>query len=506
VEAPVNIERPGRDIGFVALIASVLAVPWLVTRFPIGQDLPAHVETAWQLAALWHGDDGVTSTYLAHAPPWPNSLPTVVLGLLQGLTGGAVDGLRAASVMTGLGIVAWPVSLALLLRALGRPPLLALLALPTSYDLSVAFGFLHFVVGKPLWALALATVAHAARTAQRRAVIAVVVVQVLLFHTHLLLWLSSLPLGGLVVLLGGTGLRARLVAVAGVVVGALPGLWWLLQRPRLTSSEPLPVRTFDVAWSLLWDHLGELAPGDGDVVGWVVAGVVAVVVVVASRVGRAPPRQWRDDRRAVLVLAVVGLATLGFALWGPIRTPEASIVAERFTAPGVALLVLLLPVVDDRLWPRLALLLGGVGIALSLMLPTLWRFADFEREAMGDFDALVDAVPVGAKVATVFERPLTRHGHHNVLWHWPKLVARRHAVTDDSFAWRDTCVVGLAPGARPLRPPRRPGAPITATSLRGFDHLLVQGHDRQVEAALRRGDLVVVHATGVWRLLRVVER
>ena len=502
-----NDERVWRDVGLVALIASVLAVPWLFARFPIGQDLPAHAETAWQLASLWRGDATVTSTYVAHGPPWPNSLPTVVLGLIQWLGSGAVDGLLAAKVMTGLGIAAWPASLAVVLRVLGRPPLLALLALPTAYDLSVAFGFLHFVVGKPLWALALATSLHAARTAQRRAVIATVVVQALLFHAHLLLWVSSLPLTALAVVVGGFGLRARVLAVAGLVVGAVPGLAWLATRRAPAGAAT--TRPLQDALARLWDHLGELAPGYSDVVGWVVAGVVALVVaLLAGPVGahdRGPGTTWRNDRRARMVLGLVGLATLAFAVLGPIRTPEASIVAERFTAPGVALLALLLPA-DDRPGPRLAMLLGGVAIAVSLMLPTLWRFNYFEREAMGDFDALVDAVPPGAKVATIFERPLTRHGHHNVLWHWPKLVARRGAVTDDSFAWRDTCVVGLAPGARPLRPPRRPGTALTASSLRGFDHVLMQGRDRQVEAALARGDLFIVHATGVWRLLRVVER
>lgn len=486
-----------RDVGLVALIACVLAVPWLVVRFPIGQDLPAHVETAWQLAALWRGDATVTSMYVAHAPPWPNSLPTFLLGFVEWIGGGAVDGLLAAKVMTGVAIVAWPVSLAVLLRVLGRPPLLALLALPTAYDLSVAFGFLHFVVGKPLWVLSLASAARAAQTVSRRTLAAVVVVQALLFHTHLLLWASSLPLAGLVLLASGAGVGARVRAAVAVIVGAIPGLVWLAVRtapPGASTTRPLPE-----ALARVWDHLGELAPGHGDVVGWAVAAVVAVVVVAAS---------WGADasaRRERLLLGVCGLATLGFAVLGPIRTPEASIVAERFTAPGVALLVLTLPVVDVRLWPRLGLLAGGVVIALALMLPTLSRFSAFEQEAMGDFDGLVDAVPEGARVATLFERPLTRHGHHNVLWHWPKLVARRHAVTDDSFAWRDTCVVGLAPGARPVRPPRRPGTALTAATLRGFDHVLVQGRDRQVEAALQRGDLVVVRATGVWRLLRVVE-
>jgi hypothetical protein len=151
---------------------------------------------------------------------------------------------------------------------------------------------------------------------------------------------------------------------------------------------------------------------------------------------------------------------------------------------------------------RLVVVVGGIVIAMALVVPTAQRFVSFQQ-AMGDFDALVDAVPEGAHVATLFSDPRTEHGHTNVLWHWPKLVARRRAVTDDSFAWRDTCVVSLAPGAAPVRPPRRRGDAITAASLRGFDHLLVQGEDRHVEAAVARGDVIVAFHTGVWRLLRV---
>jgi hypothetical protein len=41
-----------RALWLVAGISSLLELPWLVVHFRVGQDLPAHVETAWQLAAL----------------------------------------------------------------------------------------------------------------------------------------------------------------------------------------------------------------------------------------------------------------------------------------------------------------------------------------------------------------------------------------------------------------------------------------------------------------------
>jgi len=43
----------------------------------------------------------VSRTFLAHAPPWPNSVPTMLLALVQWLFGGAVDGLLAAATAIG---------------------------------------------------------------------------------------------------------------------------------------------------------------------------------------------------------------------------------------------------------------------------------------------------------------------------------------------------------------------------------------------------------------------
>ena len=495
-----------RALWLVAGISSLLGLPWLVVRFPVGQDLPAHVETAWQLAALWRGDPLVGESLVAHAPPWPNSWPTAVLAAIEWASSGSIDGLDAARVMMAVGVACWPVSLAVLLHTLGRSPLLALVALPTAYDLAVSYGFLHFVVGKPLWALGLAAVVAALEQPSRLRVGLVALAVVVLFHSHLLLWASFLPLAGLVTLVVFAHRRATGAVVGALGVSCLPGLWWMTSRPPSTGR--FVTRSIDDALARLWENLGDLAPGRADALGYV--STIVLVVVLAGVSGAARRRDETssaaiDGRRRRFLLAILGSATSLFSLVGPIRTPQASIVAERFTSMGGALLLLWIvsevATIDVRA-RRFVVVVGGIVIAMVLVVPTTQRFVSFQQ-AMGDFDALVDAVPEGAHIATLFSDPRTEHGHTNVLWHWPKLVARRRAVTDDSFAWRDTCVVSLAPGATPLRPPRRRGDAITAASLRGFDHLLVQGEDRHVEAALARGDVIVAFHTGVWRLLRV---
>lgn len=484
---------PWVDVVIVAVVAAILAVPFVVVRFPIGQDLPAHVETAAQIAALWRGDVDVSARFVLHEAPWPNSLPTVLLALLLQV----MDGLTAGKLLMALGVIAWPASLALLAARLDRAPLVALIALPTAYDLSFGYGFLHFVVGKPLWIFTLVAGLSAARHPRAATLLSLVVVEAVLFHTHLLLWLSSLPLLTLVILLMGRDVVARALAAAAVVVGALPGLLWLSAQPA-RSGQP-EARLLGDALADLWLHLGDLAPGHGEVVGWVVAAVVAVVAVVLSR------RELRFPAGALL-LTLLGGSTFVFSLVGPIKTPEASVVAERFSAPGVALLLLLIPVAALERRRRLALIAGGVAVAVSLALPMTLRWRAFNATEMGDFDAVVAAVPEGAAVATLFEQSVSPWSNWNARWHWPKLVALRGATTDDSFAWRDTCVVGLAPGQGPVRPPRRAGQPVTAPSLAGFDHLLLQGHSRLVDAALRRGALELVGETGMWRLFRVRAR
>ncbi len=515
-----------RDFGVVAIVSGIIAIPLWVARFPLGQDLPAHVETAAQIVSLWRGGGDISAHYQLHAWPWPNSAPTVALAALMLW----LDGLVAAKLLLSMALWAWPLSLAAFLQRTGRSPLLALVLLPTTYDLSFAYGFFHFELGKPLWLLCIVLAVDVGRVPTRRRSITLALSLVALFSTHLLLFVSALPLCSLAVagasFLKGSP-RPRLRDGSGVVavlVASIPFFWWRAATGHSTQRDKDVALPIADAIAQLWDNLGNLSNASADAYAWVIAGVVVVVVGVAAGLDRASG-QHRASRPtpladasgnvgtagrmsaagSIVVPWLVGLSVMGFALLGPIKTATASVVAERFSAPGVALLCCaLLPRGALSTAARGFIVVAGVAIALAMALPTSARFRAFSAEQMGDFDTLVDEVPAGAVVATHFVWPLSKHGRFNALWHWPKLVSRRGAVTDDSFAFRDTCVVGIAPGAAP---PRRrafaPGRPISAEALGGFDHLLVQGQDRRLDRAVRQGLLVPVTQQGVWSLFRV---
>jgi hypothetical protein len=488
-----------RDVLIVFAVSLIVAVPLVAVRFPIGQDLPAHIETAAQILALWRGDADVAAHYVLHSLPWPNALPTMGLAALMTVT----DGLDAARLLTGLGLVLWPTSLALLCRPLGRSPLWALVALPTTYDLAFAYGFFHFVVGKPLWALVLAHAVDTARSSDVRKVGALALLLPVLFCTHLLLGLSAIALSIVVVVVIGNSWPRRAAGVMACVVGAVPALWWMHGQPTAPQDSLIALPLAEAA-NQLWANLGDIAPDDSDRGPWLLAAVVVAIAIVGTLVQRGVRAGW--IARETLVLLSLGLLTLGFALLGPIRTHQASVVAERFSSLGVALLVLAVPITINhtRRWQRATVVAAGIIIAVVMAWGTTSRWRAFNTDDMGDFDALLQRIPPGTATATHFVRPLSVNGRFNVLWHWPKLVSLRGGVTDDSFAWRATCVVGLRDSATPpRRRAMRANEPFSSKGLKGFDQLVVQGHDPRVDAAIRRGLLTTVLSTGVWHLLHI---
>jgi hypothetical protein len=473
-----------RHVVVVAACSLLLLLPLLLSPWPVGQDLPAHIETAAQIAALLRGDADTTARYALHALPWPNSLPTFAIALLLPVVGGVAAGV----VVTGLGVLLWPVALALLLQRLQRPPLLALLTLPTAYDLSFSYGFTHFVVGKPLWALTMVAAIDAARTPRLRPLLVLGAALVLLFHTHLLLWASAVPLVVIVAGVQAPTWRARAIVLGTIVLAALPGVWWSFRQPHISGISVYP--ELSARLSTLWDNLGNLRDGASDGLAWwlVLPGLALVCF--------SPRTRWAT--RDTLVAVVLCAAPLAFAAFGPTRTPEASIIAERFWSVAAGCLVIVAPTATlSILRERVAVVLGAA-IALSLSVPTTLSWRRFSDEQMGDFEQVLSAVPASSRVATWFVRPLSPHARHNALWHWPKLVSLAGSSTDDAFAWRATCVLGLRDG---VRPPAHPA--LTAAALSSWTHLLVQGHSAALDRQLQALHLEQLVHTGEWRLFSI---
>jgi hypothetical protein len=179
--------------------------------------------------------------------------------------------------------------------------------------------------------------------------------------------------------------------------------------------------------------------------------------------------------------------------------PQVSVVAERFWSLGIALLVAV-PAIGLSKKARVVVVVAALlGLSVHVVeLSRRWRA--FSQQEMGDFDALLAQIPPGSHVATHYVSPLSSWGRHNALWHWGKLAALRGSSTDDNFAWRDTCVVGLAPG---VKPPRHPN--LVDKELTSWDFLLVRGASPSIDHRLAGLALTPVTSTGQWRLFRVTQ-
>ena len=492
-----DARRDRRDVVVVGVVALLTTLPLWLARFPIAQDLPAHVETAAQIRALWRGDVDVSALYVLHGQPWPNALPTLLLAPLLSL----FDGLLTAKLLVGVGVVAWPLSIALLLRRFGRAPLLALLVVPTTFDLSFGYGFLHFIIGKPLWALALVAAVDVARGAGWRTLARLSIALALLFATHLMLFATALPLCALVIIVCATTWQTRAKALASTSLGAAPALWWASTQPPAPPGLPI-YPTLQASLEHLWENLGDLHNGVVDGIPWIVCAAGLVVAVVASFF--SGDRQRPADRAAsdlvtrdAVAWVAVTVVVIAFACFGPIRLPQVSVVAERFWSLGAALLVGVPPFVLSKR-ARVVVVTAGLVAASVVVVDLTGHWRAFSAADMGDFDALLRKIPPRSRVATHYASPFSSYGRHNALWHWGKLSAVDGSSTDDNFAWRATCVVGLQPG---VQPPRRPN--LDARGLAGWDFLLVRGSDPGLERALRKLALTPVTSTGTWRLFRV---
>lgn len=478
------------QFAIVAIVAAATTLPLLLARFPIAQDLPAHVETAAQILALWRGDPAVVDVYQLHGQPWPNALPVLLLAPLLGV----IDGLSAAKLLVGLTLLAWPLSLALLLHRLGRSPILALLLLPTSFDLSFGYGFLHFLVGKPLWALALVAAFDVARGATVRRLLRLCVVLALLFATHLMLFATAVPLCAVVVVVCATGWRTRLRAGLATVAGAAPALSWAAQQKSQAGKTVFPAPLTSL--QQLWSNLGDLHSGSLDGVPWVLCalGVAGVALLPGLR---SSVDKTRALPRTTVAVGLIAVGVVAFAWLGPVRLPQVSVVAERFWSLGAALLVCVPPLLVN---PRGALVVVVVGALAAgvITVDVTGRWRAFSATDMGDFDALLQKIPPGSRIATHYVNPFSTSGRHNALWHWGKLSAQNGSVTDDNFAWRSTCVVGLKPGRSPLSHPT-----LSNAELKNWDFLLVRGSSAAADRTLLDLRLSLVMSTGSWRLFAV---
>lgn len=393
--------------------------------------------------------------------------------------------------LTGV-LAAIPFSLAVLLRALGRSPWLALLSCPLLYTDNFYWGLVSFQSSLPLTFLTVAFFIRALEdpTGEFRSTIALAVSLVLLQLTHaagIIYPAIALPLM-LAVTPSDWPRRAR--AILGVTPGVALFLVWLFSGVNRGRQLGAPGEPWKASAPLLDRANFTFAP-------------------VTERAGRFVELLsngfWSyADRWPLYLLAAVGLLGLLLAL----LRPESARGSFRQRARpallfGVALTCYLLLPSDIRgymyyIFPRyaqVAALLAlpllpvptGLGLtafgaaasiaalASGINLAVLFRRFDVEAE---NFERVARDLPQGSRVMSlVFDRG-SRHAAHAVYLHYAALGALRcKGIPSFSLATDPSFPVGYADGKQPPAPASewRPEDFSFATHGDFYDAFLVRG-------------------------------
>jgi hypothetical protein len=479
----------------IGAVASIYLLPLWSARYLVAQDLPAHVELGCQILHVWRGDPDFTSVLFLRPQPWPNSLPNILLAGLLAL----VPSFTAAKIALSLYVIAWPLSVALLLKSFNRSPWLALLCLPTTLDMGWSFGFFNFVMAKPVFCIALAAARGAAVKGGLRRGIGLAGALTLLFTCHSLIWLVALGCSGLILLLRAPSLsksiaRAWPLAVTGLA--SVPFFAFTFTAPkgafnRTTWQSPA------LAISTAWENLGSMTPTHGDEIAWSAALLALFFVIITAK--RSALREGGRDRLVLIALTVVTIAAY---LFGPTELPGVQVVAQRVLGFSVVLACACAP--NPRRLAVPALALGMTAAAALHALDASRSYRAFSASEMGNFEELLGRAPPRGRIATHFQWTTSPYGPHNAAWHWPKLYCLTgHGFTDDMFSYGNVTVIAVRPEARAagfVMPLHRMQPAVLAR----YTALLTRGNaaaERPIQGALK-----FVGAAGSWRLSTVEAR
>jgi hypothetical protein len=342
---------------------------WATRQLPV-VDLPQHLH----LISVLHRLGDSTTLYPEIFQRRPELTPYLGYYYAVGLLHWLVP-LELANrlFLTGY-VIGLPLSLAALLKSLGRPTWPSLLALPFAYGDSFSWGFINYCSAMPLAFLSCALFVRALRDAEHRARWAArhagALVLVLLFHVQAFAFLAlALPWLLLMTRVPGGGWRARLPALLSVVPGVLLFLVWVVLRAGeptevvqgapwkawgpMLSAQNLAYKPFSQNLDELWLMLANaLRDGSDRDALW----VVAVVAIGAAILGAAaelakPTAEALRSLGAMLGLATAALVlffTLPFDIRGYIYYLN-----TRYAHLAAAALAACLPAAHERLQPYL---------------------------------------------------------------------------------------------------------------------------------------------------------
>ncbi|MCI0671914.1 MAG: hypothetical protein L0Y64_15800, partial [Myxococcaceae bacterium] len=512
---------------YAAALVCGVAPLWASQALPL-VDLPQHLH----LISVLHRLDDPTTLYprLFEA----RGTLTPYLGYYDAVSvlGWVLPLETANRVFLSACVAGLPLSLAFLLRSVGRPAWPSLLALPFAYGDSFAWGFINWCASVPLALLTCGLFVRALVDAPRRrawaAGLAVALVAVLLFHVMAFAFLAvALPL-----LLFTTpvpedtaaeGRRARLLPRLPALVAVVPGVALCLAWVVLRLGDPADVEAGapwkawgpmlspqNLAWKSLAQNrsdlprvLANMLRDGSDRWALVAVAVVVALSLVAGAFPRArgepgegPVARWRMAGLGLVALALYFL--LPFDIRGYMYYLN-----TRYAHLAAALLVGAVPVLRPGL-QRVGVVAGAVA-SLVLAVPLVRGFRAFDREAAAVREVSASAGRAPMVMGLVYDTG-SRVVRHPVFLHAAATVARESGgATNFSFALTPHSPLKYRGTPPPTFPSEwRPDQFSWEAHGAAYDHFLLRGVHPATVFGSRLGTEVEVaaQADGVWLVRR----
>lgn len=515
--------RTDRLVYAAALVLGALPL-WVSSHLPM-VDLPQHLH----LISVLHRLDDPTTLYPQLFAARHELTPYLGYYYAVSLLHWLMPLELANRLFLSAYVVGLPLSLAFLLRSLGRPTWPSLLALPLAYGDNFGWGFINYLAALPLALLCCGFFARALTDSGRRRTWAAwlggTLVAVLLFHVQAFAFLGlALPWLLLTTAVpedvGVRGFAARLRPRVPALLGVVPGVTLFLAWVVLRLGQPSEVETGapwkawgpmlspqNLAWKSfaqnraeLLEVLANLLRDGSDRWPLYTAGAVAVAALVLGVV--------RGDSRGeglVARLRLPGLVLLALGLYFLLPFDIRGYIYylnTRYAQLAAVLAVACVPVAQPAL--RRPLLWASAGCALLLALVLGQGFRAFSREA-SEWDALIEATAPRPRVMGLIFDAGSRVVRHPVFLHSAAELARaRGGSTNFSFALTPHSPLRYRGTPPPTFPSEwRPADFDYATQGPAYDHFLVRGvHPSRVFGARLNQELTIAAQAGESWLVR----
>ena len=392
-------------------------------------------------------------------------------------------------------IVGFPLSLRALLRAHGRPEILALAAIPLAWCYEMSLGFTAFLASVVLLLFGFALLARFADARPRPGVG---------------LWLANLGLGiaiyfqhplGFCLWLVGVLVYARWRAPLLATPSLALFVFQLISSPHQGLHASAAAAGVAGRWNGLATNLRLLPVHIFDFIRpvhrWLLLAALAACLALAVAL-TLRAREGRDRRPLLLVAAMLVLYfILPEHLYRPVNW---WMVNGRLILVAVLLAFACVP--RGRLSPARAALVVLPVLVISILYPVAIarRFAVFDRKA-ADFRALVAKLPYNPSVLTLAYGDLWEPAVWVDAWReFPSYVQVERGGYNP-WSWGDGFPMRTRPEAvRPAPPGGHPDRFDYATQAAAYEYLLVR--DEPAGLLAGRPELSLVGEQGAWRLYR----